>query len=64
MAAWVAASESRANSSHGGVRALGDVEREDGNVVAVEGARQREQFEEQHAQRPHVGGLAVRLGLD
>ena len=52
------------NSGHAGVRALGDVEREDGDVVAVEGTRQREQFEEQHAQRPRVGGLAVRLGLD
>ena len=52
------------SSSHAGVRALGDVEREDGDVVAVEGANQREQLEEQHAQRPDVGGLAIRLGLD
>ena len=54
----------KGSSSHAGVRALGGVEREDVDVVAVEGANQYEQFEEQHAQRPDVGGLAVRLGLD
>eukprot|EP00964_Phaeocystis_antarctica_P021247 scaffold11778_cov49-Phaeocystis_antarctica.AAC.3 len=42
------------------VRALGDVEREDGDVGAVEGPLQREQLEEQHAESPHVGRLVVR----
>ena len=46
------------------VRAVGDGEGEDGDVAAVEGPLQREQLEEQHAQRPHVGGLAVRLRVD
>eukprot|EP00964_Phaeocystis_antarctica_P123311 scaffold86973_cov50-Phaeocystis_antarctica.AAC.1 len=43
------------------VSAVGDGEGEDGDVAAVEGPLQREQLEEQHAQRPHVGGLAVGL---
>ena len=46
------------------VRAVGDGEGEDGDVAAVEGPLQREQLEEQHAQRPHIGGLAVRRRAD
>lgn len=46
------------------VLAVGDGDGEAGDVVAVEGPLQREQLEEEHAQRPHVAGLAVGLRVD